>query len=137
MKEEFKRLFTRPFLYILSGMIFMAMVISIARTNWFLFCYIPLMLAAIGISLNNIPMYPEATLPGKWMRVIFFSLGMIIAEIIYLLGFLMRNRFDLSHEAWISTISVVGIELILALLAFVLFWSIAEGVRYLFKKYLG
>jgi hypothetical protein len=36
----------------------MAMVIALPD-KLVVFCYIPLMLAAFGISLNNIPMYPE------------------------------------------------------------------------------
>ncbi len=122
---------TKPVFYFVTGILFMAPVLWIARTPLFYTCYFPLIIAAIVFSGK---WNPKIKIPSGFWRVILFSAGMIICEFSFSLLLVVRNELTFRFQENRSDWTILAVELILGILVFVLFFCISAGVRYFLRK---
>lgn len=118
-----------PFFYFMTGLIFMAMVIAIARTSLFVLCYLPLIVSSVWIARPDFKS-KSVWYPSVWLRTLMFSLGIVVSELIFCVILLFQGELNGSAESWM----VIAIELALSLVVFWLFFGIASVVRYFSMK---
>jgi hypothetical protein len=123
----------KPLFYVLSGMLLMALVISIARTSLFYFCYIPLIAAAFLFSGESKPA-KEIRLPSKTNRLMGVVSGILFGELIFALLLLAQNKLSFQFHSSQNDWAVIGIEVVLGIAVFVLFFGIAVAGKFIVSK---
>lgn len=118
--------------YLLAGFVCMIPVIWIARTSFFYFCYLPIILAAFLLSGKSFTQNkPE--IPSVIIRISGFILGMIICEFLYSIVLLTVGELffsDKSFQDW----QIILIEMLLAIIVFLFFIGIFSGGRFIFQR---
>lgn len=122
-----------PLFYVLTGMFLMGLVIWIARTSLFYFCYIPLIAAAFLFSGSFDPV-KEIKFPTKTVRLAGVVSGMLIGELIFSFVLLAQNKLSLQFHSSQNDWAVIGIELVLGIAVFVLFFGIAVAGRFIASR---
>ncbi|MFY9152045.1 MAG: hypothetical protein WAO52_08525 [Prolixibacteraceae bacterium] len=117
-----------PAFYCISGLLCMIPVLWIARTPYFYFCYLPLILAAFLIVVPN--EQNREKLPSLLVRWSVFLSGMVICSLLFSLMLIFQGQLSSSTHDW----KVLGIELLLGLIVFSLFLGIALFFRFLLRK---
>ena len=123
----------KPLFYVLTGMLLMGLVIWIARTSLFYFCYIPLITAAFLFSGDSKPA-KEIRLPSQTIRLVGVVSGILIGELIFSLVLLAQNKLSLQFRLSQNDWAVIGIELVLGIAVFVLFFGISVAGRFIARK---
>lgn len=111
--------------YFVAGLLLMIPVLWIARTQFFHFCYTPLILGALivsGVFFNE----DKIVLPSKLSRSLAFISGMIITEFGY--GAILIPGGD---EAIKNSWMILSIETLLGIAVFELFFALAIGLKFL------
>lgn len=122
-----------PLFYVLTGIFLMGLVIWIARTSLFYFCYIPLIAAAFLFSGGSKPA-KEIRVPSRTHRLAGIVSGILIGELIFCLVLLAQNKLSLQFHSSQNDWAVIGIELVLGIAVFVLFFGIAVAGRFIASR---
>lgn len=119
--------------YFLAGIGCMVLVIWIARTSLFYFCYIPLILAAFLLS-RPIRQESKIRFPSRLIQITGFIGGMLVSEILFALILVLKGEVILSKES-IQDWQLLLIELILGIAVFLFFFAIAIAKNRLFRRF--
>lgn len=117
-----------PAFYSISGLLVMIPVLWIARTQLFYFCYFPLIAAAFLVMIPN--EVKGKKLPSLAVRWVGFLSGMVICSLLFTLMLVFQGQLSSSLDGW----RVLGIELLLGLVVFSMFFGIALFFRFLLRK---
>jgi len=109
-----------------SGFLLMIPVLLIARTSLFYLCYVPLIFGAFVLAFDR-------EKRNRWRQTVEFSLGMAICEILFGVALFLMEKIDFSEESSADW-QVLGIELILGLLIFFLFYGAFLFIRFLSRN---
>jgi hypothetical protein len=109
-----------------SGFLLMIPVLLIARTSLFYLCYVPLIFGAFVLAFDR-------EKRNRWRQAGEFSIGMAICEILFGAALFFAQKIDFSGESSADW-QVLGIELILGLLIFFLFYGAFLFIRFLSRN---
>ncbi len=127
------QLIGKRYFYFLAGIIFMLPVIVIARTGFFYLCYLPLILASILFSGSTV-LPKEIQLPGKLNRMNLFVAGMTICELLFGFALVVKQEISFDIQSFKNDWIILFVELILGIITFILFFGIANLIRYFVRK---
>ncbi|MFA5326190.1 MAG: hypothetical protein WC384_00225 [Prolixibacteraceae bacterium] len=127
------QLITKRYFYFLAGILFMLPVIVIARTGFFYVCYLPLILAAILFSGSTVS-GKENQVPGKLIRMNLVVSGMILCELLFGFVLVVKREISFNIQSFKNDWIILLVELILGIITFILFFGIANLIRYFVRN---
>lgn len=119
--------------YFLAGVGCMLLVIWIARTSLFYFCYIPLILASFLLSRQT-RHESEIRIPPRLIKITGFMGGMLVCEILFALILILKGGLFLSKES-IQDWQLLLIELLLGIAVFLFFFVVSIAKNKLFRRF--
>lgn len=119
--------------YFLAGVGCMLLVIWIARSSLFYFCYFPLILASFLISRQT-RHESEIRIPSRMIKITGFMGGMLVCEILFALILILKGGLILSKES-IQDWQLLLIELLLGIAVFLFFFAVSIAKNKLFRRF--